>query len=148
MKTIISVIASGLVFLGCTAKIETKTTDDYKNEIAKAEKEFGKLVSEKGIAEGFYQFADANAVIKREHDTLIIGKENIKNYYSNAKYKNATVTWSPDFIDVSESEDMAYTYGKYQWQTKDANGNIKKVNGIFHTVWKKQSDGNWRYVWD
>lgn len=136
------------ISLSCTTKIDTKTAEDYKNEIAKAEKDFEKMVAEKGIATGFHHFADANAVIKRENDTLIIGKENIQKYYSEPKYKNATVSWSPDFITVSESGDMGYTYGKYRWEMKDADGNIKKANGVFHTVWKRQNNGNWKYVWD
>lgn len=136
------------ISLSCTTKIDTKTAEDYKNEIAKAEKDFEKMVAEKGIAAGFHHFADANAVIKRENDTLIIGKENIQKYYSEPKYKNATVSWFPDFITVSESGDMGYTYGKYRWEMKDADGNIKKANGVFHTVWKRQNNGNWKYVWD
>jgi len=43
---------------------------------------------------------------------------------------------------------LAYTYGKYTWQIKDTQGKITKYQGIFHTVWKKQSDGTWKYVWD
>lgn len=148
MKRIILVFSMILMLTGCTTKIDTKTADDYKAEIAKAEKDFEKLVSEKGIAEGFYHFADENATIKRENDTLVIGREGIRNYYSKPKYKKASVTWSPDFISVSESGDMAYTYGKYHWEMKDSLGNIKKANGVFHTVWKKQADGNWKYVWD
>ena len=120
--------------VSCTTKTETNTTEHYKSKITKAEKEFQKMVSEKGIAEGFYYFADENATIKRENDTLIIGKENIRNYYSNPKYKNATVKWSPDFISVSESGDLAYTYGKHNWSAKDSLGKTIKAKGVFHTV--------------
>jgi ketosteroid isomerase-like protein len=31
---------------------------------------------------------------------------------------------------------------------KDSVGNKKDFKGIFHTVWKKQKDGSWKYVWD
>jgi len=136
------------VLVNCTAKIETKSSESYKEEILNAEKDFEKTVAEKGIAEGFYQFADSNAIIKRENDTLIIGKENIKHYYSNPKYQKAAVTWSPDFINVSESGDMAYTYGKYNWTVTDSLGQKRTFKGIFHTVWKRQANGNWKYVWD
>ena len=117
-------------------------------EIAQAEKDFEKMAAEKGIAEAFWYYADSNAVIKRENDSLIQGKENIKNYYSAEFYKNASVKWSPDFIDVAEKGDMAYTYGKYIWQSKDSSGKTNEFKGVFHTVWKRQKDGNWKYVWD
>jgi ketosteroid isomerase-like protein len=58
------------------------------------------------------------------------------------------VKWSPDFIDVSKEGDMAYTYGKYVWQSPDSTGKMNVSNGIFHTVWKRQVDGSWKYVWD
>jgi len=48
--------------------------------------------------------------------------------------ENAEVTWSPVLIEVFESGDMAYTYGKYLWKIKDSTGNIQEFKGVFHTV--------------
>ena len=117
-------------------------------EIFNSEKAFEKMCAEKGIAEAFYFFADDSAVIKRENDTLIIGKEQIKEYYNKEFYKTAKVNWAPDFIDVSEDGTLAYTYGKYLWESKDEKGNDVEYRGVFHTVWKRQIDNTWKYVWD
>jgi len=148
MKNITKLIVFVLVLNGCSPKSETKNLTYVKLEIIQTEKDFEKLVAEKGIAEGFYQFADSNAVIKREHDTLIIGKNNIKNYYLNSKHLDASVTWAPDAVTVSDAGDMASSYGKYIWTFKDASGKEQVLKGIFHTVWKKQKDGSWKYIWD
>ncbi|MBK7030961.1 MAG: hypothetical protein IPH45_17925 [Bacteroidales bacterium] len=43
---------------------------------------------------------------------------------------------------------MAYTYGKYTWKINNGNGDTTVYKGVFHTVWKKQGDGSWKYVWD
>jgi ketosteroid isomerase-like protein len=145
MKAAILIITVILLFAGCG---NSKSTEDSKNEIFRTEKAFEKMTSEKGIAEAFYYFADKNAVIKRENDTLITGSENIKIYYEKKGLKDATVNWTPDFIDVSESGDMAYTYGKYSWKIKETDGNIVEYKGVFHTVWKRQQDKSWKYVWD
>ena len=134
-------------FISCTES-KTINSDSVKKEIADAEKAFETMVKEKGIAEAFKFYADSNAVIKRRNDSLIKGKAGIKNFYGDKFYESASVTWSPDFIDVSENGDMAYTYGKYLWQSKDSLGKISESRGVFHTVWKKQKDGSWRYVWD
>jgi ketosteroid isomerase-like protein len=88
------------------------------------------------------------AVIKRENDTLIKGKENIRAYYETRELKNATVKWTPDFIEVSESGDLGYTYGQYLWTIISAEGDTSEFKGVFHTVWKRQDDGSWKYVWD
>lgn len=145
MKTSIVVLLVTLLILGCE---KSKSKLEIENEIIQVERNFQKMSVEKGIPEAFYFFADSKAIIKRQNDTLIAGNENIKLYYQKQDLKNVKVDWKPDFVDVSSSGDMAYTYGKYVWKFPDSTGLIKKYEGIFHTVWKKQKDGSWKYVWD
>lgn len=134
-----------IIFSACRPQKADK--EIAKQEIADAEKNFEAMAKEKGIATAFAFFADEQAVIKREHDTLIMGKQNIHNYYSKYDTIKAYVTWKPDFIDVSEDATLAYTYGKYSWTVKK-DTTTKEFKGVFHTVWKKQKDNSWKYVWD
>lgn len=134
-----------VLIFSCNTSVEKES---LIKEIFNSEKAFEKMCAEKGIAEAFYFFADDSAVIKRENDTLIIGKEQIKEYYDKEFYKTAKVSWAPDFIDVSEDGTLAYTYGKYLWVSKDEKGNDVEYRGVFHTVWKRQIDNTWKYVWD
>jgi ketosteroid isomerase-like protein len=120
----------------------------WQEEIRKVEKQFETDLLTKGVAYAFGAYAADSAVIKREKDTLIKGKEAIFRYYDNAGYKNAKAYWSPDLIDVSADGTMAYTYGKYRWEFTDAEGKKQEYKGVFHTVWKRQADGQWKYVWD
>jgi len=143
----IMLLGASLFFVACKEKDDDNSVA-IKTTIMKAEKDFEKMAAEKGIAEAFWYFAAPEAVIKRQNDTLIKGRDNIKKYYSADFYKSASVKWTPDFIDVSEDGDMAYTYGKYTWHTTDSTGSVNEFAGIFHTVWKKQPDGDWKYVWD
>jgi ketosteroid isomerase-like protein len=149
MYKISFLISSFLLFCFCNQPADTTVPrEKAKTEIRQAEKDFDKMAAEKGIAEAFWFYADSNAVIKRNNDSIIHGKENIKGFYSNHFYNSASVKWSPDFIDVSADGSMGYTYGKYLWQSKDSAGRAIEFRGIFHTVWKKQTDGSWKYVWD
>jgi ketosteroid isomerase-like protein len=145
MKSTILLIPVILLF---AAGAHSQSKEELKKEILQTEKAFEKMTSEKGIAEAFYHFADKNAVIKRENDTLITGNENIKIYYQKKGLKDAIVNWTPDFIDVSESGDLGYTYGKFTWMIKGDDGKIVEYKGVFHTVWKRQNDNSWKYVWD
>lgn len=149
MRLIICMLVLASLLVGCG---NNSSGGDQKKQaieaIQKAEADFAKMAAEKGIAEAFWFYADSNAVIKRERDTLIHGRDAIRNYYSAAHYTGATVTWSPDFTDASDQGDVGYTYGKYNWQAKDSTGNVTEFKGVFHTVWKKQPDGSWKYVWD
>jgi len=145
MKTIMFFFLFMVLATSCSKHIDK---DAVKKEIYRTEKAFEKMTHEKGIAEAFYFYADPEAVIKRENDTLIKGKENIKVYYNSKNLKNATVDWTPDYIDVSDCGTLGYTYGKYVWKTENKDGVITEHKGVFHTVWKKQKDNTWRYVWD
>jgi ketosteroid isomerase-like protein len=138
-----------LIFLiGCSNNNTSGSRAKAIEEIKKAEKDFAQMASEKGIAESFWYYADSNAVIRRKNDSLIHGKEQIRHFYLDSFYLTARVVWSPDFADVSEDGTLGYTYGKYTWSIPDSNGKISEFKGIFHTVWKKQNDGSWKYVWD
>jgi ketosteroid isomerase-like protein len=144
MKSLVFPLISVIIITACQKPADK---EEIKKEIFQTEKAFEKMASEVGIAEAFYFFADENAVIKRENDTLIIGKENIKLYYEKGP-KNATVNWTPDFVDVADCGTLGYTYGQFAWKIKNDAGELTEYKGVFHTVWKKQEDKSWRYVWD
>jgi ketosteroid isomerase-like protein len=144
MKKALFFLISILLLASCK---QTVNIDTAKNEILQTEKAFEKMASDKGLAEAFYYFADENAVILRGKDSLIIGKESIRNYYDKNARPNAKLSWTPDFIDISDCITLGYTYGKYVFSIQDTSGNSIEHTGIFHTVWKKQNN-EWRYVWD
>jgi ketosteroid isomerase-like protein len=140
---IITVLVS--MFSSCAPPMNK---EEIKTDIANTEKAFASMAAEKGIAEAFYYYAAENAVIKRQNDTLIKGKLNIRKYYESQNLKDAAVTWTPNFIDVSDCGTLAYTYGRYLWKIPDSSGKVNEYTGVFHTVWRKQKKGGWKYVWD
>jgi ketosteroid isomerase-like protein len=121
--------------------------ETYRKEILKTEEAFAEMAKEQGLKKAFTKYAADNAVLKRGND-LIIGKKAIEEYYANYQYRDAELQWQPDYIDVSESGDLAYTYGRYTFKAILQSGEVLQDTGIFHTVWKRQPDGQWRYVWD
>ena len=141
-----------LIIMFCIACNEAGTEKGKREqaikEIRQAEADFAAMAKSKGIMEAFEFYADSSGIIKRENDTLITGAKSIANYYSAPHYKTAAVDWAPDFVDASEDGTMGYTYGKYSWDFKDSTGKTETYKGIFHTVWKRQPDGSWKYVWD
>jgi len=144
MKRILTLLACAVLITACQQQVDKEKVRD---EIFQTEKAFEKMAAEKSVSEAFYHFADENAVIKRQNDTLIVGKENIKLFYERGR-KDATVNWTPDFIDVADDGTLGYTYGKFSWKIKNDQGAVTEYKGVFHTVWKKQKDNTWKYVWD
>ncbi|MBS1597398.1 MAG: nuclear transport factor 2 family protein [Bacteroidetes bacterium] len=118
-----------------------------KNELLKMEKEFSDYVQQEGIAAGFAKYAAPDAVVNR-NGNLISGRDKINEFYNQARSKKDKLSWTADFADVSASGDLGYTYGKYIYVAYDSAGNTKEYKGIFHTVWKRQKDGSWKFVYD
>ncbi len=147
MKWLVVILVS-IVMGWCTNKSSKQDKAQYKQEIIQAEHDFAKMVKEQGLQAGFAFFADSNAVMRRADESLIIGKTAIEEHFGKSRYKDAILEWEVDFVDVAESGDLGYTYGRYTFVAKDSMGNLVKSAGVFHTVWKRQGDGTWRYVWD
>jgi len=119
----------------------------WKKEITETEKEFAAMAQQGGITEAFLAFAADDAVLMR-NNVLVLGKEAIKESLEAGFRENASLTWEPEFVDVSASGDLGYTYGKYLYTLTDTLGNTRETEGVFHTVWKRQEDGGWKFVWD
>jgi ketosteroid isomerase-like protein len=145
MKRISILLLVLYVIPGCNQI--TNQTEKLKSEVIETEKAFADMAEKSGIPMAFLHFADENAVLERNNG-LINGKTAIKLYFDKQDLSNVKLTWTPDFVEVSASGDLAYTYGSYVFSTIDEKGNEVKKTGIFHTVWKKQLDGSWRFVWD
>jgi ketosteroid isomerase-like protein len=148
-KIFISTILLIFIMVSCNPRNVESNMEKWKSEIIETERAFAEMAKKEGIPEAFLTYAAEDAVLMR-NNTLINGKEAIKNSFGNqdAGTGNIELSWEPDFVDVSRSGDLGYTYGKYTYSVTDSSGAVKLDSGIFHTVWKRQSNGDWRFVWD
>ena len=137
-----------LVSLSSLSQTNASGSASLRDIIRNTEKQFQDDLNKMGAAVAFEKYAAPDAVIKRQNDSLIYGPKAIEQYYSNDVYKTAKAFWTPDYIDISQDGTMAYTYGKYHWKMTGKSGEAQEYHGIFHTVWKKQPDATWKYVWD
>lgn len=146
MKT--NVILTGLLFLvyfSCSKNTKQQMVETWKNEIIETELNFSKMAQEKGMNIAFLAFVANDGVLLR-NEKLIRGKDSIKAYMKNSHSKG--LSWKPDFVDVSASGDLGYSYGEYTYNYQDSSGNNLVAKGVFHTVWKRQEDDSWKFVWD
>lgn len=122
--------------------------EQVEAEIRQTEAAFNQLAEERGLKAAFSHFAaDEGALIRGKQ--LIEGKNAITVYFDRPTgMEDVRLTWAPDRIIVSEAGDMAYSFGKYQFSARDTSGQLFSDEGIFRTLWKKQSDGSWRYLVD
>ncbi|MEM7297026.1 MAG: nuclear transport factor 2 family protein [Bacteroidota bacterium] len=146
--TKIRLITVLLIISGCSVSTTKEDPiEKWKSEVAETERAFNSMAQKEGLAKAFEYFAADDGVINRRK-MVIQGKSAIGDYYKEDSKPGDTLTWNPTFVDVSQSGDLAYTYGDYRFSYLDTLGNVKVSQGIFHTVWKRQEDGTWRFVWD
>jgi ketosteroid isomerase-like protein len=138
-----------LLLFSCSADPAKDSVEKWKQEIIEAEQNFALMAAEEGISKAFMAYAAEDAVLMR-NNKLVIGKENLSVLFENqaSKPKNEKLSWKPDFVDVSASGDLGYTYGQFTYSFTDSTGTSIESTGVFHTVWKRQADDSWRFVWD
>lgn len=136
----------GILINSCQTPPTLVSHEKLKSELFAVEKAFCAMAQSEGVEKAFLYFSADSAVILNR-DRLLKGKEAIRKRYQTFP-QNAKLEWIPDFADVSISGDLGYTYGKYTFTSTDSLGHITKSGGIFHTVWKRQPDGKWKFVWD
>lgn len=133
--------------LGCAVQVKSPDKEALKEEVRAAENAFARMAGTDGVAAAFAHFAADDVVLLRGKH-LIRGKAAMQEYFNATTLTDIQLGWEPEFVDVANSGELAYTYGPYTFSALDTAGNPVKDNGYFHTVWKKQSDGSWRFVWD
>lgn len=138
------IILSLLVFNSCSQK---PSQEAIKEEINATEIAFAKIAREVGLKEAFIKFAADSAVLNRQ-GKIIKGKQQIAAYFDSQSLQNVSLEWEPEFIEVAKAGDMAYTYGPFTFSAISKDGEPITTLGYFHTVWKKQEDGSWKFIYD
>jgi ketosteroid isomerase-like protein len=151
LKNILKYLLSLILLTGLSVSCidnGSENIESWKDEILETERSFATMAQQEGIPHAFLAFADENAVLLR-NNKLIIGKHALDEFYEKqSDNQDVNLTWEPEFIDVSNSGDLAYTYGYYRFSYIDSTNNKVESEGVFHTIWKRQTDGSWKFVWD
>ena len=110
---------------------------DYEALLA-AERAFSKLSVDKGVKEAFVTHIADDGIIYR-------GGGPVKGKEWTAARPNPpfTLVWWPEHADIASSGDLGWTTGPFESESQGEKG-----YGHYLTVWKKQADGNWRFMID
>ena len=111
------------------------------------EGEFMKAAIEKG-SQGYMSYYADDSVEVPNGGPLIQGKAEIAKGMSFLDDKNNSLLWTPVGADISSSGDLGYTYGTFEFHSKDKDGKPTVEHGKYTSIWKKQSDGSWKVVLD
>ena len=126
------------------ASVEEISTDPAV--LLDIDKEFSSRSKKNGLADAFTFYADNDAVMLEQGSLPIVGKNNITKSFTSMDDAQIQMTWEPIKAEMAASGDMGYTYGKYFLTTKDS---VELTSiGYYVSIWKKQKDGDWKFVLD
>lgn len=127
-------------------KVATYNDKISSNILLEADRSFSKMSAEKGFFEAFDFYMDNDAVMYRDGQHPYMGRKAIRAILTSDP--NTTLTWEPTSAEIAESGELGYTLGRWEMASKDSTGTEKKGYGYYISVWKKQADGSWKYVFD
>jgi ketosteroid isomerase-like protein len=141
-----SVILIALVSLGCAqapADLESE-----QEAVIQADRDFARDTAEGGV-EAWVSYFSQDGVMLPDTGEVVRGHESIRALMGPAfDVPGYSLSWTPEFAEVSASADLAYTFGTYEASAPDAEGNPVVTRGRYVTIWRKDANGSWKVVLD
>ncbi len=111
------------------------------------EADFMKAAAERG-SHGYMSYYAEDAAELPNGADMFRGKESIAKTMGFLDDKDNHLIWTPVYADMAASGDLGYTYGTFEFRSKDKDGKATVEYGKYVSIWKKQKDGSWRVVMD
>ena len=118
--------------------------DKERAALIGTEREFLKASNAGGVMKAFMEFMSEDARLHRNGIFPLTGKDSIRTYFSG---KAMRLAWEPIKADVSQSDDLGYTYGSYELKEEEGAA-TRAEKGYYVRVWKRNKKGKWKVVLD
>jgi ketosteroid isomerase-like protein len=116
-------------------------------ELAAMEDQFCAMAKERGLLAAFRHFAAPEVAFIDTDPRQWRGAAAVMERIGEDK-PGVSLTWSAMFTDVSDDGTLGYNYGRYELHAPGQDGKEVVRGGFFLSIWKRQSDGSWKYVMD
>ena len=133
MQTLITYLTLFFTALVMQAQTETSTVNYTDTTPTKYQQ---------GMKKAFLQYISKEGVLLRPGYLPIVGADAI-DYLSQVNDTAFKISWVPTHGEIANSGELGYTYGVYTLATADTT-----LKGTYVSIWKKQADGEWKFVLD
>ncbi len=135
-----SALAVSLCFLVAACGSFHRQTPDEQDVFATDEAFYQASTTTGAAAWKEYAAEDVNLSFARGRDAVE------KAYAPLYARPGFSLVWHPATAEVVG--DIAVTSGPYESHRRDDKGADTASTGRYVTIWKRQADGTWRFVWD
>lgn len=150
MKAFLSLLAVALLtalFVPISRPTVLASPHVTADTLKQLEAEFMKAAADRG-SQGYLSYYAEESVELPNGGPIIQGKTNIAPGMGFLDDKNNRLIWTPVGADISASGDLGYTYGNYEFHSKNKQGKETVDYGKYTSIWKRQKDGSWKVVLD
>lgn len=112
-----------------------------RRALVQMERDFAKAAATKGTRDAFLEFLAEDGILFQP------GPVNGKKFWTERQPRKGLLSWEPIFADVSRAGDLGYTTGPWEFRPNGADDQPAAF-GQYFTIWKRQSDGLWKFVLD
>ena len=135
------IVIAAVLFSSCSTGNEDLSKQSAE-QIIKADLAMSDLATKEGFYQALLSYADDSLIIPRVGNLPMIGKaEVIKGWAEKPMIKE--LTWKPIRAEASESGEIGYSFGYAIYRGADTTTYTN-----YCTIWKKQKDGAWKFVYD
>ena len=111
-------------------------------EITDADIAMSTMATKEGFFKSLLQFAEDSVIIPREGKLPMMSKAEATEAWAT-KPVIKEFTWKPIKAVASQSGEMGYSFGFATYLGKDTTTYTN-----YCTIWHKQKDGSWKFVYD
>lgn len=114
---------------------------EQRNALIDLDRQFLRAASSHGTLNAYFRYLGEGARLHRNDVFPVTNKEASQSLLSKVE----RFTWEPIGADVSSSDDLGYTYGKYDLKLTRTEQSEK---GYYVRVWKRDVNDKWKLVLD
>ena len=130
-----------LIILFATNKISMgQKNENKKSVLIETELAFAEAAKNTSTRDAFLKFIADDGILFRPHPV------NGKEFLEKSPARPAKLLWYPSSSFMSSSEDLGVNWGP--WEFRKTMEEEPIAFGYFVTVWKKQNDGAWKFLFD
>lgn len=104
--------------------------------VVAAERAFAARAGEIGWVQAFREYTAQDGQIAR--DRIVSAPESL----ADAPDGGRLLYWEPAYAGIARSGDLGFSTGPYSFEE------TRIPRGQYFTVWRRQPDGSWRWIWD
>jgi ketosteroid isomerase-like protein len=136
-------VAAVVLSVGCGSSVNV---DQQRNALLALDREWSQTTTD---LNKFLSYYAADASVYPQGMPIATGSEAIRDTMTKmTSMPGFSLQWSATKADVSASGDLGYTTGTYQMAMNNGAGTPTTEKGKYVTVWKKQSNGQWKVADD